>query len=143
MTKRTPAGFVGLFVLAVATTACSSPAATGCSGSMACPARSALVTLSHADTGTSIGVHAPNYQVRVSTTAKSSWIQATSDNGQVSFQGVVPPNHVRTFRAVAGKVSVQLGAVGVNLNILIPGVRSNWGFTTATSPYTVSFTSLK
>jgi hypothetical protein len=84
-----------------------------------------------------------SYQVRVSTTTDESWIQATSDDGRISFQGVVPPNHTSTFVGVDGKMSVQLGAVGVNLKILIPGVSDNWGFTTSITPYTVSFASLK
>jgi hypothetical protein len=90
-----------------------------------------------------VGVHAPSYQVRVSTTTDESWIQATSGDARISFQGVVPPNHSSTFMAVDGKMSVQVGAVGVNLKILIPGVSDNWGFTTSMSPYTVRFASLK
>ncbi len=107
-------------------------------------AATALPVITHSDT-TSATIHVPvaGYQVQVTATTTPCWVQAKSGS-QFLFQGVLQPHRTRTFSANHGKMNVQLGSVHSRVSVLVHGKTvPHWAYTPKSSPYALTFTSVK
>jgi hypothetical protein len=67
----------------------------------------------------SIGIHASDYQIIV-TTDGPSWVRASLGT-KAFFAEELPAGQSRTFSARNGKISVTLGSVQVKVSVHVPG----------------------
>jgi len=132
---RKPLGLTGLTISVLALVAVpGSPAI----------AATAHPVITHSDTtSATIQVPVAGYKVQVTATTTPCWVQAKGGS-QLLFQGVLQPHRTRTFSALHGKMTVQLGSAHSRVTVLIHGKTvPHWAYTPKNSPYGLSFTSVQ
>jgi len=89
-----------------------------------------------------VSVRALQFGVLVKPTAPC-WVRVTTSSSATPlFVGVLPPGDNRTFDAANGRLSVEIGAGGVTLELRVRGhAKPGWSFKPSVAPLTLNFTS--